>query len=67
MIGLIFFAFYLIATQKSIETITFPSGCKEVIINGKINGSYCQDDRDAMDKNNMVFDLRLINTSNLYK
>ena len=48
--------FYLVAGTKSIETITYGSGCVEVFVNNKINGSYCEEERRELEANN-AFDV----------
>lgn len=60
----ILISFFLLATAKSIETYTYASGCKEVYINGHLNGSECVFDREQMKKDDFQFD---VNLSNLYK
>lgn len=49
-IVLILYSFYLLATRERIDKIKYQSGCEEVYINGKLNSSYCLQDREQMKK-----------------
>ena len=47
--------FYLLIGTKTIQTIEYSSGCKEVFINGEINGSYCESDREMIESQNPLY------------
>jgi hypothetical protein len=53
--------------RTTTQVLDFPDGCKEVYINGKINGTYCNESRDRLTENynGMYYVGKPINTSDL--